>query len=312
MSEKMCSICNKRINRLDNLKRHERICKLKSGQQQKSPIKYDLLDEILNGKHRSQPPTEEIDEVIKVSLPDLEVPKPKVKKLAINSTPTQHFLPSSEEDLKEKLRLLYAENIAGNTTTKPQIFKILRELCSRGVISKAECKSVGRTIENMESKESSETSSKSESMDENSAGSETDESNELDFYQLVNATVENLTRSTRRNLYKTLQVWNKDISKMIDDYINGEDKFKDILTKLAKSKDVMKVKMLLKSMRETKNRITNVLETLRNTEEKDVGQVLEHLKLHNKISEQEFQRLLSSANDIVSHAKAIQGCGLWI
>ena len=94
--------------------------------------------------------------------------------------------------------------------------------------------------------------------------------------------------------------------------MNGEGEFEDILAKYAKPNDEMKVKMLLKSMKHTKSRITKVLETLRNTEEKEVGKVLETLKMHDQISDQEFHRLLSSANDILSYAKAIQGCGLWV
>ena len=303
-----CSVCNKQINRLDNLKRHEKNCKLKNDQEDKnSPINHDLINKIINSKHRSLPSTEIKDEVIKVKLPDLNVStvhKPKVRKLSFHAThPTQQLLTSSEENLKEKLRSLYAEYISGNATVKQQILGILKELCNRGVINDTECTSMRHAMDNSTSEESSQ-DSESDLSDS--------EWEDLEFYKLIDSTVENLNRNTRRNLYKTLKVWNKDISEKIKNYMNGEGEFEDILAKYAKPNDEMKVKMLLKSMKHTKSRITKVLETLRNTEEKEVGKVLETLKMHEQISDQEFHRLLSSANDILSYAKAIQGCGLWV
>ena len=291
---KSCSICKKEVNRSDNLKRHERICKKK--------IHRDLLDEILNGTHRQKAK----DDVLKVNLPDLEVstvPKPQVKKMMIQSSPNQQFLPSSEEGLKEKLRLLYAEYMAGNNTaTKSQIFEILEELCRRGIISYIECKNVMNVMNDSDESEESSTDS-----------SETDDgSDDLDFYQLVNATVENLTRSTRRNLQKALQVVTKDISEMVNNYLTGEEDLENVLERMGHSSDEMKVKLLLKSMEHTRNRIIKVLETLRNTEKKDVGDVLEYLNMHDKISDQELQRLSTSAHDISNYAKAIQGAGMWV
>ena len=295
---KSCSICKKEVNRSD-LKRHERICKKKTR---------DLLEEILNGTHRQKDPTAK-DDVLKVILPDLEVstvPKPQVKKMMIQSSPNQQFLPSSEEGLKEKLRLLYAEYMAGNTTsTKSQIFEILEELCRRGIISYIECKNVMNVMDDGE--ETSEESS------ESTDSSETDDgSDDLDFYQLVNATVENLTRSTRRNLQKALQVVNKDISEMVNNYLTGEEDLENVLERMGNSSDEMKVKLLLKSMEHTRSRITKVLESLRNTEKKDVGDVLEYLNVYDKISDQELQRLSTSAHDISNYAKAIQGAGMWV
>ena len=334
---KMCSVCGKVINRLDNLKRHERICKLKNGQPGKkahnSPIDHALIDRIINGTHRSLPPTgikeAKEGEVIKVNLPDLNVPtipKPKVRKLIIHSTPTQQFLPSSEDGLKEKLRVLYAEYIAGNTTTKPLIMKILQELRRQGFINNVEYEGVCHVIQNPPSDESSEVSSKSgsetdeseemssiaDSIHEDSSGSETDESEELDFDNLVKVTVENLTGNTRRNLHKTLQDMDEDISVMVNNYLNGKEEIEDVMQKLGKTTDGLKVKMLLRSIEKTRHRILKVLDTLRHTEDEDIVKVLEYLKLQELISDEEFHRLLAAANNVLSYAKAIQGAGIWI
>ena len=124
--------------------------------------------------------------------------------------------------------------------------------------------------------------------------------------------MENLTRSTRRNLLKALQTIDTDISTMVDNYLTGEEKIENVLDRLGESSDEIKVKLLLKSIENARNRITKVLETLRNTEEKDVGGVLEHLKMYDKISDQEFRRMSTAANDISSYSKALQGSGLWV
>ena len=59
------------------------------------------------------------------------------------------------------------------------------------------------------------------------------------------------------------------------------------MEKLAKSSyDGLEVKMLLKNIEKTRNRVFKVLESLRNVEEKEIGDVLEELKLASLISDQ--------------------------
>ena len=106
----------------------------------------------------------------------------------------------------------------------------------------------------------------------------------------------------------------KGISTMVDNYINGEEEFEDVMEKIGKSSDGIKIKMLLRDIDTTRKRVAKVLEALRDTEEEEEGKgkVLEHLRMNDQISDQEHHRLLTSANDILSHAKAIQGCGFWV
>ena len=310
------------MNRSDNLKRHERICMLKNRllekKKQVSPRDHSLFDKIINGTHGSQPTKTKEDEVINVNLPDLSVssiPKPEVKELIVQSNTPTHFLPSSEDGLKEKLRLLYAEFLAGNTATKPLILEILNKLCKCGVINGAERESMCHIIENStkSSISSNDDDSTTESIDESDIDeSEIDESEGLDFNELVNATVENLTRNTRRNLLKVLRVMDNGISTMVNNYINGEEKFEDVMQKLGKSSDEINVKMLLRDIETTRERVSKVLEALRDTEKEGKGKVLQQLRMNDQISDQEHHRLLTSANDILSYSKAIQGCGFWV
>ena len=86
------------------------------------------------------------------------------------------------------------------------------------------------------------------------------------------------------------------------------------MQKLGKSSHGIKVKMLLRDIETPRERVAKVLEALRDTEkeEKGKGKVLEHLRMNDQISDQEHHRLLTSANDILSYVKAIQGCGFWV
>merc|ERR1712013_841746 len=119
-------------------------------------------------------------------------------------------------------------------------------------------------------------------------------------------------RNTRRNLLKVLRVMDNGISTMVNNYINGEEKFEDVIQKLGKSSDEINVKMLLRDIETAGERVAKVLEALRDTEEEGKGKVLQQLRMNDQISDQEHHRLLTSANDILSYSKAIQGCGVWV
>ena len=74
----------------------------------------------------------------------------------------------------------------------------------------------------------------------------------------------------------------------------------------------MRTKILLRSIEQIQGRVRKVLEALRNIDDTDVGATLEHLRLNELISDKEFHRLLTSANNVLSYAKAIQGSGIWV
>ena len=75
----------------------------------------------------------EFAEVAKLYLPKEKTPK--------------IFLPGDDEGIKEKLRLLYAEFLAGNkVATRPQIESILQELSHRGCITRKEYEKVSECL----------------------------------------------------------------------------------------------------------------------------------------------------------------------
>ena len=52
----------------------------------------------------------------------------------------------------------------------------------------------------------------------------------------------------------------KGISTMVNNYNNGEEEFEDVMEKLGKSSDGIKVKMLLRDIDTTRKRVVKVLE----------------------------------------------------
>ena len=73
-----------------------------------------------------------------------------------------------------------------------------------------------------------------------------------------------------------------------------------------------RLKILLNGVERTTARVRNVLNRLINIEEDDLMKTLEHLKLYDQITEQEFERLLITPHDISGYAKALKGSGIWI
>ena len=235
------------------------------------------------------------------------VAKPKAIKIKIDQP--GHFLPSDDAGLKEKLCLLYAEYAAGNKeSTRPQILSILKELYRRGVLNQAEYNGVCDVFESDSSSESESSSDSDTDSELSDSESDTDGADELDFDALVRSTIENLTRNERKNLITLSTV---DTRPIVKKYLDGVEDIKSVMEKLSDFKD-MRTKILLRSIEQVQGRVRKVLEALRNIDDTDVGTTLEHLRLNELISDKEFHRLLTSANNVLSYAKAIQGSGIWV
>ena len=215
------------------------------------------------------------------------------------------FLSGDDEGLKEKLRLLYAEFLAGNKeSTRPQIESILRELRHRRIITKENYRIVSDCLS-----ECSESSDNSESDDESDDGSDY-EADELDFDNLVKATIQNLTRNDRQNVYNMLGN-SPGVRESIDKYLKGEndiEEFANFVDKL----DKIRLTILLNNMSKTTKRVRKILNSLRSIDDKERTKVLDQLRSDKVISEPEFHRLLTSNNNDMSFAKAIQGSGIWV
>ena len=234
-------------------------------------------------------------EIAKLYLPKETLPEKKPEK------EKKTFLPGDDEGLKEKLRLLYAEFLAGNkASTRPQIESILRELRHRGIITKENYQLVSDCL--------SECSGSSESSE--SSESEQDGADELDFDNLVKATIQNLTRNDRQNVYNMLGN-SPGVQESIDKYLKGENEIEEF-TNFVDKLDKIRLTILLNNMSKTTKRVRKILNSLRSIDDKERTKVLDQLRSDKVISEPEFHRLLTSNNNDMSFAKAIQGSGIWV
>ena len=326
--------------RSDNLKRHEKICKMWGKPNDKGmkvpdlgvkkrklehpilkeeadPIFEEDVKQIINKiiKDNPQSPhTHKQGEKKTVknikTYPVIELPiVPKPESIEVKIDQPSHFLPSDDAGLKENLCLLYAEYAAGNKeSTRPQILSILKELYQRGVLNQAEYNGVCDVFESDSSSESESSPDSDTDSELSDSESDTDGADELDFDALVRSTIENLTRNERKNLITLSTV---DTRPIVKKYLDGVEDIKSVMEKLSDFKD-MRTKILLRSIEQIQGRVRKVLEALRNIDDTDVGTTLEHLRLNELISDKEFHRLLTSANNVLSYAKAIQGSGIWV
>ena len=334
-----CSMCKKEM-RSDNLKRHEKICKMRGKPNDKGmkvpdlgvkkrklehpilkeeadPIFEEDVKQVINKiiKDNPQSPhTHKQGEKKTVknikTYPVIELPiVPKPESIEVKIDQPSHFLPSDDAGLKENLCLLYAEYAAGNKeSTRPQILSILKELYQRGVLNQAEYNGVCDVFESDSSSESESSPDSDTDSELSDSESDTDGADELDFDALVRSTIENLTRNERKNLITLSTV---DTRPIVKKYLDGVEDIKSVMEKLSDFKD-MRTKILLRSIEQIQGRVRKVLEALRNIDDTDVGTTLEHLRLNELISDKEFHRLLTSANNVLSYAKAIQGSGIWV
>lgn len=316
--------------RSDNLKRHEKICKMRGKPNDKGMKVSDLgvkkrklehpifkedvkgvIDKIIKDNPQS-PHTHKQGEKKTVknikTYPVIELPiVPKPEAIEVKIDQPSHFLPSDDAGLKENLCLLYAEYAAGNKeSTRPQILSILKELYQRGVLNQAEYNGVCDVFESDSSSESESSPDSDTDSELSYSESDTDGADELDFDALVRSTIENLTRNERKNLITLSTV---DTRPIVKKYLDGVEDIKSVMEKLSDFKD-MRTKILLRSIEQIQGRVRKVLEALRNIDDTDVGTTLEHLRLNELISDKEFHRLLTSANNVLSYAKAIQGSGI--
>ena len=324
-------MCKKEM-RSDNLKRHEKICKMRGKPNDKGMKVSDLgvkkrklehpifkedvkgvIDKIIKDNPQS-PYTHKQGEKKTVknikTYPVIELPiVPKPESIEVKIDQPSHFLPSDDAGLKENLCLLYAEYAAGNKeSTRPQILSILKELYQRGVLNQAEYNGVCDVFESDSSSESESSPDSDTDSELSYSESDTDGADELDFDALVRSTIENLTRNERKNLITLSTV---DTRPIVKKYLDGVEDIKSVMEKLSDFKD-MRTKILLRSIERIQGRVRKVLEALRNIDDTDVGTTLEHLRLNELISDKEFHRLLTSSNNVLSYAKAIQGSGIWV
>ena len=203
--------------------------------------------------------------------------------------------------------------MAGNTrSTRPQILAILKQLSNCNIISKQVYTDTMNKVNETRSEESSDESETDGSELETSVESTDDFETELELNELIKTIIENLTRNERKNIRNLLDNFDEGVQETVEQFLNGEIPIDEVISLLKDDTNSFKLKMLLRSIDKTVKRINKTLNSLNNMNQKDKIHTLEQLKLHNFISEDEYQRLLTSADNIINYTKAIIGNGIWI
>ena len=218
--------------------------------------------------------------------------------------------PSSDiKVLRERLSSLYGELCAGNINTKPQIIDILEKLYQKGAINEHERDS---TIDVIEDKVIESDDDINASDEETSDEESSNESDNLDFFQLVQTTIDNLTRNARQNLNKLIKKVDKNIQTRVSQFLNKKETIEAVKELLVDNPTHLRIKILLKDIANTRERVTKILNALRNVKEEDKMEVLDNLRTNGLISDSEYKRLVIANHDVMNFAKVIQGSGLYI
>ena len=220
---------------------------------------------------------------------------------------SQKVNPSDIKALREKLSSLYAELCAGNNT-KSQIIDILGKLYEKGAINEHEHDSTVDVIKDKVLENDDDSDTDEETSDEES----NDESDNLDFFQLVQATIDNLTRNARQNVNRLIKKVDKNIQTRVSQFLNREETLEAVKELLVDNPTHLKIKILLKDIANTRDRITKILNALRNVKEEERVEVLNNLRTNRLISDSEYKRLAIANNDVINFAKVIQGSGVYI
>ena len=263
--------------------------------------------ENMNGDDKVYTP-EERKKFTKIVKEVVHIPDPNSKS---KSPPI--YLPSDAKALLDKLCILYGEYMAGNTrSTRPQILVILKQLSNCNIISKQVYTDIMNKVNETRSEESSEESETDESESDESDSDHDDFETELELNELIKTIIENLTRNERKNIRNLLENFDEGVQETVEQFLNGKIPIDEVISLLKDDTNSFKLKMLLRSIDKTVKRINKTLNTLNNMNQKDKIHTLDQLKLHNLISEDEYHRLLTSADDIINYTKAIIGNGIWI
>ena len=140
----------------------------------------------------------------------------------------------------------------------------------------------------------------------------------LNLYESINSTADNMTRDDKTQILGLLRAMKKDVvaKKVLDSvkqYFEGEKELETVLNALPRLKDKLnaqKVKIILKQVGKTKDRVEKVFTRLINAAEKGVA--LSFLRAENLITDEQFEKLSIAPHTLPSISNIVQGKGSWL
>ena len=236
-------------------------------------------------------------------------------------------LPSTTEGLSNRIRYLVDKfNSDGNKTVlKPEMIAILHKLKEKGAISGQECHEICDIIKDVCSMENDSKNESSDEMEtEEESNVDTDEASDetvdeqgstitdKDFHQLIDTTIEKLTRNLRRNLNILILGIDDKMREKVLSFLYGEELAQSVTHYLGNDTDSIKIKILIDEIDRIQRQVKNVLTEIRGTHDQDTVRTLENLKMRGVINEEQFKKMMVAQNDIFSYARAMSGAGLWL
>ena len=139
----------------------------------------------------------------------------------------------------------------------------------------------------------------------------------LNLYESINSTVENMTRADEREVLEFLRSMNsKEVAELmgvVKDYFEKEVELESVLESVRKMKDkvdAMKIEIILKEIQKTRERVNKIFTQLANGSDK--MDILNHLRSADLITDEQKQKLAISPHTLPSISRIIQGKGLYL
>lgn len=140
----------------------------------------------------------------------------------------------------------------------------------------------------------------------------------LNLYESIDSTVENMIQDDKKEVLGLLRSMKKDeeakkLVALVKDYFEEEMELESVLHLIPKLKDKLnaqKVKIILKQIEKTRNRVNEIFTQLTNGSDK--RDILNGLRSSNHITDEQYDKLSIGPHTLPSISRIIQGRGMYL
>ena len=141
---------------------------------------------------------------------------------------------------------------------------------------------------------------------------------QLNLYESIDSTVENMTRDDKNEILGLLRSMKNDelvvkVTGLVKDYFKKETDLESVgiaLERLKNKVDALKIKIILNQIENTRNRVNKIFTQLADTSHK--GDQLGRLRAANHITDEQYAKLIIGPNTLPSISRIIQGRGMYL
>ena len=139
----------------------------------------------------------------------------------------------------------------------------------------------------------------------------------LNLYESIDSTIENMTREDEREILGLLRSMNdKEVGRLtalVKDYFEKEVELESVLLPARKLKDrlnALKIEIILKQIEKTRDRVKKIFTQL--TSGTDKMDILNNLRSANLITDEQYEKLVIGPHTLPSISRIIQGKGMYL